>query len=350
MIRWSALMVLVCLATAGGDAPAAPRASGCADARRLACTGLYEGGAAGGRIARGARFFSPGYRLWSDGLEKSRYIELPPGARIDTSDVDEWTFPVGTKVWKEFRWRGRRIETRYLEKLGAGSWRRTTFVWNEAGTEAFEERAGKTITLPGSTQRYDVPAENDCGRCHDGRADSVLGFEAITLAAPAATGLTLARLDAEKLLTRPVERREARIGGPLVAADAVGWLHVNCGVSCHNKSPAASASFLGLDLKLPVAAACDPTRAPVATTTIDQLTKSLGFRDAKAPRVRVVPGRPDESAVYVRASSRAPTLAMPPLASHVVDADGVAKLRLWISALERSAKGAGPAAEGRARR
>jgi hypothetical protein len=336
MIRCSVLGVVLWLTTVGGDAPTAQRPGPCADERRLACTGLYEGAA--GRIARGVRPFTPGYRLWSDGLEKSRYIALPPGAKIDTSNVDDWTFPVGTKVWKEFRWHGRRIETRYLEKRAAGNWRRTTFAWNESGTEALEERAGRTITLPGSSQRYDIPAENDCARCHDGRADSVLGFEVIALAAPDASGLTLERLDAEALVTQPVTARAARIGGSRATSDALGWLHVNCGVSCHNPAPSASASFLGLDLKVPLAAAPDPTRAPVVRTAFDQPTKSLGFRDATAPRLRVVPGRPEESAVFARAASRAPTLAMPPLASHVVDQEGVAKLRAWITSLDRAAR------------
>jgi hypothetical protein len=336
-IRWALLGIVVGLAGEGRAPSASPA---CTDARRLACTGLYEGGAAVGRLALGVRPFTPGYRLWSDGLEKSRYIELPRGTKIDTTNADEWTFPVGTKLWKEFRWRGRRIETRYLEKRAPGSWRRTTFVWNEGGTDAVEDRAGKTITLPGSSQRYDIPGENDCGRCHDGRADSVLGFEAIALAAPQAAGLTLARLDGEKLVTHAVEPRAARIGGGRTAADALGWLHVNCGVSCHNAAPSASASFLGLDLKLPVASAADLARAPAVRTTVDQLTKSLGFRDATAPRVRVMPGRPDESAVFVRAGSRAPTLAMPPLASHVVDREGLARLRAWIGGLDGARHGA----------
>jgi hypothetical protein len=67
----------------------------------LSCTGLYAD-IATKTLAQGVRSYQPAVPLWSDGAQKARWIELPPGTQIDASDPSEWTFPVGTKVWKEF--------------------------------------------------------------------------------------------------------------------------------------------------------------------------------------------------------------------------------------------------------
>src|SRR5262245_5644757 len=64
---------------------------------KLSETGLYD--SSGAIDPRNAPFV-PQYPLWSDGAEKSRWIQLPEGARIDVSDVDAWRFPTGTKFWK----------------------------------------------------------------------------------------------------------------------------------------------------------------------------------------------------------------------------------------------------------
>jgi hypothetical protein len=307
----------------------------CSDPTRLACTGLYgrEPAARDKRIADGVEAYEPGLRLWSDGLEKVRYVYLPPGALIDTRDMDEWTFPVGTKFWKEFRWRGQRIETRYLEKTGPETWRRTTFVWSSDGSDAREEKEGRTVMLEAGHGAYDIPGEQDCGRCHGGRRDNVLGFEALALAAPGATGATLARLEAQGRLTRVPDSASTAVPGTAIDQGALGWLHMNCGVSCHNANPEAGASFAGLNLKLAAGGPADPRQTPALRTALNRPTTVLGFRDSKAPKIRLVPGEPRSSAIYFRASCRAPALAMPPLATHLVDQEAMATLERWILAL-----------------
>ena len=319
--------------------PPSPALRTCADASRLSCTGLYQAkaGPADWRIAPGVEAYQPGFRLWSDGLEKLRYVYLPPGTRIDTRDMDEWSFPVGTRFWKEFRWNGRRIETRYLEKTGPEAWRRTTFAWNADDSDAREVTDGRTITLEGGHGAYDIPGPDDCGRCHGGRRDNVLGFEALALAAPGATGLTLTRLVAQGRLTRAPDLGATPVPGTPLDREALGWLHMNCGVSCHNASPAAGASFAGLDLKLVANGATDPRQTAAWRTALGRPTTALGYRDPTAPRIRIVPGRPLESAIYVRAGSRAPALAMPPVATHLVDRSALAILDRWIATLDPSA-------------
>jgi len=62
------------------------------------------------------RAYKPALELWADGATKQRFISIPAGIKIDTSSFDEWVFPNGTKVWKEFRLDGKRVETRLYEK------------------------------------------------------------------------------------------------------------------------------------------------------------------------------------------------------------------------------------------
>src|SRR4051812_41872174 len=61
--------------------------------------------------------YEPQFQLWSDAATKRRWIYLPPGMQIDTSDMDFWQFPVGTKVWKEFTRGGIRVETRLIMRI-----------------------------------------------------------------------------------------------------------------------------------------------------------------------------------------------------------------------------------------
>src|SRR5512137_3035620 len=101
---WRALAALCALAPSVGSA------DGASPPPRLADTGLYSDPATLTVDPRNLPF-SPQYPLWSDGAAKRRWIRLPPGATIDASDPDEWDFPVGTRVWKEFTF-GRKVETR----------------------------------------------------------------------------------------------------------------------------------------------------------------------------------------------------------------------------------------------
>ena len=102
---------------------------------RLADTGLYTEGSQTAIDPRN-RPFVPQYPLWSDGLAKQRWIYLPPGTTIDGTDEHEWTFPVGTKFWKQFSLNDRKVETRLLWRATADRWVTASYAWNEAGTEA----------------------------------------------------------------------------------------------------------------------------------------------------------------------------------------------------------------------
>ena len=62
---------------------------------------------------------------------KQRYVYLPPGTQVDTSDADHWRLPVGTKLWKSFTSGEHLVETRLIERFGEGEhdFRYATYFW-----------------------------------------------------------------------------------------------------------------------------------------------------------------------------------------------------------------------------
>ena len=118
------------------DVAAAPPVTG---PMKLSETGLYSDFASR-TIDPQHVVVSPRYPLWSDGDTKARYLYLPPGAKIDTSDPDNWKFPVGMKMWKEFRVGTTLVETRLIEKVTAGTgvdvWWKVAYAWLPDGSDA----------------------------------------------------------------------------------------------------------------------------------------------------------------------------------------------------------------------
>ncbi len=84
-------------ADAGTDATSDCAAGAAGQPTELRCTGLYADWNTK-TLAPGVRPYDPGLHLWSDGADKARWIYLPPGTQIDTSNMDQWTFPKGTKI------------------------------------------------------------------------------------------------------------------------------------------------------------------------------------------------------------------------------------------------------------
>lgn len=285
----------------------------------LACTGLYADFATK-EIAKSARLYAPAVSFWSDGYDKSRWIELPAGQTIDASSFDDWTFPVGTKVWKEFRFRERRIETRLLWKVNADRWVQAAYVWSEDGSSATRGE-GRSLTIAGAS--YYVPRGIECSECHDGKRDRLLGFEGISLAQPAAAGVTLAVLAAEGRLSPPPARTAVTLD------PGVGVLHVNCGVSCHNASPASHGRDSSLRLRVDFDEA---TTKPMDTW---QLVASTVGVPATLPGwgggLRIAPGAPERS-VLVSAMTARGTGQMPP-AAREVDFAGVAAVEAFVRSL-----------------
>jgi hypothetical protein len=332
--------------------------------RLLSETGLYVGRGTS-EIDPRNRPFSPQYPLWSDGAEKSRWIRLPEGAAIDVSNVDRWDFPEGTRFWKEFRFNGRKVETRFLRKNGDGSWTFASYAWSEDQADALlapaEGLPNVAEIAPGKF--HSIPSVTDCRACHDpGEAlrTEILGFSALQLStdrdpgAPHAESLrsdmlTLQTLSEEKLLepARPeLVTTPPRIHAPDARTRSVlGYLSTNCG-SCHNEE--SSIANLGLALKAassqPGTAAPPHPRTPapshprtLAPSHLFKPTSKWEIPNAAEGDSRyVTPGSPELSAILVRMKSRRPSSQMPPLGTVLHDKQAIALVSDWIDSMGES--------------
>ncbi|MDW8360961.1 MAG: hypothetical protein RMK74_01060 [Myxococcales bacterium] len=290
---------------------------------RLSETGLYADLRAGA-LAEGVLPYRVRHELWSDGSDKSRFLWLPPGTHIDATDPDAWRFPIGTRVWKEFRVDGKRIETRFMEKTGDGSdpWLRVAYVWNAEQTEAFAAPDGER-DAGGSA--HDVPSRAQCRVCHRGAADDLLGVSLYQVGAPDGDG-TLRRLVASGRIVPSLEPRA--IPGEPAAREALGYLHANCG-HCHGDRHPLGAYVA---LRLAVPAGLERVEdAPVYATAIGRRAGHV----VDGLDTIVVPGSPDRSQLVARMQTRRPEHQMPPLATERVDETGVGLVRAWIASLPR---------------
>jgi hypothetical protein len=321
----------------GGDADTgdgvAPDSGDCAvgDAGEfveLRCTGLYSDWASK-TVASGVRQYDPGLHLWSDGAQKTRWIYLPPGQRIDTSDMDEWIFPVGTKVWKEFVLAGKRIETRLLWKTAASAWYATTYRWAADESTANELTDGE---LDVNANGYEVPSQLKCVQCHTGRQDYVLGFEAVALSSAGASGVTMGDLASQGLITAAPSAPIIIPGTPTEVA-ALGYLHANCGTVCHNGG-AGPANPTGLHMRLDVARLSSVQTTDTWTTAWNVASRFPGL--AGAP-MRLAECDTASSGVYYRMAHRdgvddaGQGTQMPPIDTHQVDSVAVALVAAWIN-------------------
>jgi hypothetical protein len=300
----------------------------------LSCTGLY--GAAGAGAADKAvlpanRAFAPGTQLWTDGSDKSRWIALPPGTQVDTSNPNGWVFPDGTRIWKEFAFQGKRAETRFMMKV-KGDWRFITYKWDDNQAEATKLESGAEFAIPGGG-KHNIPTKLQCEECHIGSADKVLGFQHVLLGLPGATGFNLTKLVEEKRLTHPPARTSFVVpdDGTGMAAQALPWLHANCGVSCHNENARAKAYTSKMFLRI------DPATLDAATTADWNIVKlTVGMPTVTpnfSPGTRIIKGDPDGSTLVQLAQTRGSNRAMPPLGTNIVDLKGLAVVREWISRL-----------------
>jgi hypothetical protein len=277
----------------------------------LSQTGLYKD-IATKQLVDGTMEFTPANVLWSDAAEKHRWIQLPGDAQIDSTDMDHWVFPVGTKFFKEFALDGKRLETRLIWRVGdSGDREKDTlvgaFVWNDDESDA-------TFVVDGQDDvrgtPHDAPAADTCWKCHVGEAGHILGFSALQLGDVSTVPLTV------------------QPGVTFAAPNAaLGYLHANCG-HCHNPDGSAwvdSHMILRLDVD----------EHDVATTKIYQSTVGVPLEQwiGRGYTTRIIAGDPDNSAVAVRMAARGTVVQMPPIATEYVDPIGLQTIRDWITSL-----------------
>jgi hypothetical protein len=346
----SALALTGLLAGCGGGGPSSPTTPPSTQpAELLSTTGLYSDI---GRKQVDPRNlpWQPQYPLWSDAGAKERWIFIPPGTRIDTSNMDRWVFPVGTKFFKEFSFAGRRVETRIMEKVAAapeiGSWTFKAFQWRPDESDAvLVSTAGVPNAAPTTLgTQHDIPSLEQCRACHTRGGDAVNGFEALQLSDDQdPMAVEAARLEPGDVTVDELARRGLITNAPAdparivsstpVGRWAMGFLHGNC-ANCHNPQGPAAAS--GFDTRHTVNARREEDE-PVYRTAVNQFTLVFNIPGTRLNEdsFRILGGFPEQSAVLFRMNSRGGFNQMPPFGSKVADAEAVALVSEWIRRLPR---------------
>jgi hypothetical protein len=257
--------------------------------------------------------------------------------------METWKFPEGTKVWKEFLLEGKLVETRLLWKRSAPDWVTATYIWDAAAKNA-ALNTSKNATLTASG--YEIPTVKTCDKCHAGAPDKLLGVEAILLALPTTQGVTLSTLAAAGSLSAPPALTEISLPEDAtgMAANMIGYLHVNCGVACHSERGLAHDTLLDMRLRAEQfwpAPGTDPAVAvppltvadtDVVSTTLNRPVATATYVQAFPDTQRLTPGSHDMSLLWRVAHLRGEH-QMPPVVSHQIDAAGTQQLAEWIDAL-----------------
>lgn len=271
--------------------------------------------------------YAPNASFWSDGADKLRWIGLPSNATITPQANGDWEFPNGTVLVKSFRLNGRLIETRLFMRHPDGEWAGYTYEWNDAETDATRVTAGKTKAFGAQTWVY--PSEAQCLQCHTQVAGRSLGLETaqlngvLTYPQTGRTANQIATLNAIGVLSPALTGSLPAYPDPFgtagtLAERARAYLHTNC-AQCHQPGGPTPVT---LDLRY------SATLAQTNACNVAPTAGTLGIANA----LLVAPGDPARSVLLARMNRRDAN-AMPPLASTLVDAQGVQLVQQWIAGL-----------------
>ncbi|MEQ9002774.1 MAG: PQQ-dependent sugar dehydrogenase, partial [Pseudomonadales bacterium] len=274
--------------------------------------------------------YAPAAPFWSDGAGKHRWLGLPDGATIDVGADDDWAFPPGTVIRKDFDRAGRLLETRLFMRHPDGEWVGYSYEWNSQNTAATRIDGGATRNIDG--EDWIFPSQTDCLACHTEAAGFVLGLETAQMNVDfryPASGVTdnqirvfnhigLFSVDVPEPLDQHPVLADPADASASVDDRARAYLHSNC-AQCHQPNgPTPTDLDLRYATRLEQTGACDalPQRG------------DLGIVDARI----IAPGDAVRSVLVARADRRDAD-GMPPLASAAVDAQGVVLLATWVDAL-----------------
>jgi hypothetical protein len=332
-------------------------------------TGLFPAAPDFSKHSPRMRKFTPDPPLWSDGLEKERFLLLPGDKKIDNTNPKQWAFPIGTVLIKTFFDDGgaggktRPIETRFIRRVGSESdfveYDYYLYQWNADGTDAMlilDDRAGDDQFAPtvkitinhmlggkpllvnkGLPFDHTLPSRSMCGDCHRQNglwAQTFIGFDEVRLNWKPDPGAAKTQLqefqDAGIFMKKPAPGDPP----PRTVGDADPLLNKvkrfvfgNC-VHCHNEQ--------GMVF--------DMAPDKFVANTVGQMTMAQSVQPPKG-WLRVYPANPEMSVVFVqlrRMPLPMPTTVggdrlrpMPPFGVNDIAADqeAVADMKAWIMSL-----------------
>jgi hypothetical protein len=299
-------------------------------------------------LSAGIEAFQPQYPLWSDGAKKQRYIYLPSGTHIDTTNPNRWTFPVGTRFYKSFAAGDVLVETRVMEKItdgvGFDNWTLVSYAWS-ADQHSVSPADPNGVTGALGTN-LDIPSSANCKSCHSMTgADAAIGFNAIQLNHNL-TGLALPELLLRQLLVNNANPTQPNItlDNTLIPGDAttragLGYLHGNCG-HCHGGPTPRAEQILWS-----VVGMTELGDAPLMQTAQCHCLDFWRGRtapDGQPYMLRVAPSHAAHSGIIGRMSSRIKGEQMPPIGTNQTDPTGLATVQAFIDSLDGTACDANP--------
>ena len=314
---------------AAPDAGAEAGSNAAPPADKLSLTGCVDPSdpkrPAGGLIPYGVN--SP---LWSDGAEKDRFLALPDGTKIKVGANGDWDLPIGTVLMKTFKLGGKRIETRLFVRHDDGGWGGFSYEWNDLETDATLLPSSKSKQV--GAQAYYFPSRSECTTCHSAVAGRSLGLEdgqlngAFVYSATNRRSNQIATLEHIGLFDTPHPAPEVtgKYPTPTNAADgtiearARSYMHANCSF-CHQPQGIGGGS---MDFRF-----ATPT-GDIKACDANPASGDLGIAGLKILK----PGDPTKSAISVRTHAL-DAKRMPPLATSVVDKDGVGVIDDFIKSL-----------------
>ena len=254
--------------------------------------------------------FEPQYPLWTDGAKKRRWILLPQGGKVNTEDDENWSYPVGTKFFKEFTRDDVRVETR-LNMLTEKGWVSATYLWSQEEKEA--ERIEEALENASNTE-HDIPSARECYACHGGRENFALGFSSVQIDQETKTAMNDMGLFSD-ISTSQVQLEDDIKNG-------LGVLHANCS-HCHNAT--RNQNQQATDCYNPEPEADFDLTLPGNISSIDDIP---ALQTARRVLMR--------GGIVERMSQRntfREDPSMPPLGTELVDNDGVEAVEKMIEAL-----------------
>ncbi|MES1164565.1 MAG: hypothetical protein ABUR63_02305 [Verrucomicrobiota bacterium] len=288
--------------------------------------------------------------LWSDGAAKQRFMAIPDGAVIKVKDCardpascqplanggtsppeGHWELPVGSVLMKNFLFGGKLIETRLFVRFD-DMWIGYSYRWDAQQTDAtIVPQAGLTaniVTGDGGAQSWYFPGRNDCLQCHNSVFGDSLGTETRQLnrQITAANGVVTNQLDTFEhlgMVAAPIPRLAPLPDTTLTAstdsveARARSYLHGNCAI-CH----LPGGSYSSIDMRF---------GTPLAMMNICNVAPNKGDLGVTGSK-RLTPGAPQKSVMLLRMQAPAgmDNSRMPPLASSVLDSNGINLVSQWI--------------------
>ncbi len=270
--------------------------------------------------------------FWSDGAAKRRWMALPDGGTIDVTADHDLLFPVGSVLVKEFELDGQPVETRLLVRHEDGEWAGYTYAWDAQQNDAtlLPHTSATTVVewpVTGSgDHEWTYPRRTECLLCHNPAAGRTLGLELSQLDREVSypsdrTADQLATLERIGMFSGPLPVRRtvlpATDGDAALGDRARAWLHTNCAY-CHRPGGPGQGE---IDLRF---------TTPLTAMNVCEARPEddLGIEDARL----LVPGAPERSILSVRIQGDG-RVRMPPLATAIVDDDGVALVDGWIASL-----------------